>query len=86
MSRMTPLVRAFVEEGRVAECPIIDTHTHPDRFAGIYFPDPEPAGILRSMDRAGVTQLFIAPHAALFAPLDGNAAIGVDGSVRQYMK
>ena len=24
MSRMTPLVRAFVQQGKVAECPIID--------------------------------------------------------------
>jgi predicted TIM-barrel fold metal-dependent hydrolase len=73
MSRMTPLVQAFVEQGRVADCPVIDLHTHPDRFSGIYFPDPEPEGILRSMDRAGVTTIAIAPHAGLVMPVDGNA-------------
>jgi predicted TIM-barrel fold metal-dependent hydrolase len=72
MSRRTPLVERFLAEGRLDDCPIYDLHTHPDRFTGIYFPDPEMDGILRSMDRCGVKQIAIAPHAALFNPLDGN--------------
>ena len=73
MSRMTPLVHAFIEHGHLAACPIIDMHTHTDRFAGIYFPDPDPAGIVRTMDRCGVRLVVTAPHAALADPVEGNA-------------
>lgn len=72
MSRRTPLVERFLAKGKLADCPIYDLHTHPDRFAGIYFPDPEMDGILRAMDRCGVAKIAIAPHRALFSPLDGN--------------
>ncbi|HOS44010.1 MAG TPA: amidohydrolase family protein [Armatimonadota bacterium] len=72
MSRMTPLVEAFLAQGKLAACPIYDLHTHPDRFAGIYFPAPDVDGILRTMDRCGVAKIAIAPHAALLAPVEGN--------------
>jgi predicted TIM-barrel fold metal-dependent hydrolase len=72
MSRMTPLVKAFLEHGRLAECPVIDMHNHPDHFHGIYFPDPDPEGIIRTMDRCGVTMLTIAPHAAMADCVTGN--------------
>ncbi len=73
MSRMTPLVEVFMQQGVVQECPVIDMHTHPDAFRGIYFPDNEPDGILRTMDRCGVRRIAIAPHDALFDPPYGNA-------------
>ena len=72
MSRMTPLVRAFLAHGRVPDCPVIDMHTHPDRFHSIYFPHPELEGIIRTMDRCGERLIAIAPHAALFDPIYGN--------------
>lgn len=72
MSRMTPLVQEFLAYGRVPECPLIDMHTHPDRFHSIYFPDPSMDGIIRSMDRSGERLIVIAPHVALYEPLYGN--------------
>jgi predicted TIM-barrel fold metal-dependent hydrolase len=72
MSRTTPLVEAFRAFGRVADCPIVDLHTHPDAFQGIYFPAPDVDGILRTMDRANVRTIAIAPHTALFDPAYGN--------------
>lgn len=73
MSRITPLVRAFLAQGTAADCPVVDMHAHPDRFKDIYFPDPEPDGILRAMDRCHVTAIVAAPHAALMDPVIGNA-------------
>ncbi|MHB9023173.1 MAG: amidohydrolase family protein [Armatimonadota bacterium] len=75
MSRMTPLVREFLQHGRSLACPVIDLHTHPDRFRGIYFPDPSVEGILRGMDRCGVARIAGAPHAGLVDPHAGNAVI-----------
>ncbi|MHB9132081.1 MAG: amidohydrolase family protein [Armatimonadota bacterium] len=72
MSILTPLVQSFLAHGRVEACPIIDMHTHPDRFHSIYFPDPEIDGILRTMDRCNVRTIAIAPHFALADPVDGN--------------
>jgi len=72
MSRMTSLVREFLAHGRVPECPVIDMHTHPDRFHSIYFPHPDLDGILASMDRCGERLIAIAPHAALYEPAYGN--------------
>ena len=73
MNEITPLLSAFVSQGRVPDCPIIDMHTHPDAFQGIYFPAPDMDGILRTMDRANVRQIAIAPHNALFDPAYGNS-------------
>ncbi|HEY3417048.1 MAG TPA: amidohydrolase family protein [Armatimonadota bacterium] len=75
MSRTTPLVQAFLQHGRLPECPIIDLHTHPDRFRGIYFPDPSPQGILRGMDRCGIEHIAIAPHAGMVDAHTGNPAM-----------
>jgi len=72
MSRVTPLVQEFLREGRVADCPVIDMHTHPDRFHSIYFPNPDMEGILASMERSGERLIAIAPHAALYDPYYGN--------------
>ncbi len=72
MSRMTSLVQEFLRDGRVADCPVIDMHTHPDRFHSIHFPHPELDGILASMDRCGERLIAIAPHAALADPYYGN--------------
>lgn len=72
MSRMTPLVQAFIREGRVADCPLIDMHTHPGRFHSIYFPHPGMEGMLASMDRCGERLIAIVPHAALADPYYGN--------------
>ncbi len=72
MSRTTPLTEAFRTLGRVPDCPIIDLHTHPDAFQGIYFPAPDMDGILRTMDRANVRIIAMAPHTALKDPAYGN--------------
>ena len=72
MSRMTPLVREFMQHGRVPDCPVIDMHTHPDRFSGIHFPHADVDGILRTMDRGGVTIIAMALHAAMGDPRYGH--------------
>ncbi len=44
MSRMTPLVREFLRDGRVPDCPVIDMHTHPDRFQQHLLSSPRAGG------------------------------------------
>lgn len=70
----TPLVRAFWQNGRAAECPVIDMHGHLGPFPGIWFPRPTVEGMVHSMDRAGVRLLCFSPHASLLCPDIGNAA------------
>ncbi|HEY3379056.1 MAG TPA: amidohydrolase family protein [Armatimonadota bacterium] len=75
MSRNTPLVQAFRAHGRLASCPVIDMHTHADAYHAIYFPHPEPEGIIRSMDRCGIRLIVTTPHAALADAAYGNQVL-----------
>ena len=51
---------------------IIDTHGHMGNWAGIWFPNPDPADMIRTMDRCGVERLVFAHHDALQDPDSGN--------------
>jgi predicted TIM-barrel fold metal-dependent hydrolase len=74
MKRITPLVQAFIDHGRVADCPVIDMHCHPDRFRDSYFPHPEPQGIIATMDRCGIRRAVVASHAGMVDPYSGSRA------------
>jgi len=68
------LAEAFWNDGRSADCPVIDMHGHMGRWRGIWFPGAEPEAMVRTMDRCGVRLLLFCHHAALFCPEVGNAA------------
>jgi predicted TIM-barrel fold metal-dependent hydrolase len=70
----SPLAREFWEQGRAASCPIIDMHGHMGAWHSIYFPRPDPADMIRTMDECGVRLLVFSHHMALFAPDLGNRA------------
>ncbi|MBN1937237.1 MAG: amidohydrolase family protein [Anaerolineae bacterium] len=70
------LLQTFWAQGRVADCPIFDTHAHYGPFNGIYFPGRgEAAAMLSVMDRAGVRLAVVSGHTALVDPLRGNELV-----------
>ncbi len=71
----TPLARSFWQDGRCRECPVIDMHGHAGPFYGIWFPRAATEAMVHTMDQAGVRLLCLAPHASLFVPEIGNAAL-----------
>lgn len=73
MTNPSPLAREFVETGRTVSCPVIDMHGHYGPFQGIYMPSPDAAGMLRTMDRCGVTRVICSSHASLVDVDRGNA-------------
>ena len=66
------LARDFWEQGKSSSCPIYDMHGHMGPFHSIYFPRPEAADMLRTMDECGVRWLVFSHHAALNSPEPGN--------------
>lgn len=68
------LAQAFWEQGKSAACPIYDMHGHMGHFHSIYFPRPDAADMVRTMDEAGVRLLIFSHHAALFSPDIANSA------------
>lgn len=78
----SPLAREFWESGRSAACPIYDMHGHMGAWHSIYFPRPDAADMIRTMDECGVRLLVFSHHMALFAPDLGNR-LAVQ-AVRQY--
>jgi len=69
----SPIAAEFLATGKCATCPVIDMHTHPDRYRSIYFPAAEPEKIIEIMDGAGVRFIVGAPHMAMADPVRGNA-------------
>jgi uncharacterized protein len=67
------LAREFWEYGKSATCPIYDMHGHMGVWHSIYFPRPDAADMIRTMDECGVRLLAFSHHMALFAPDLGNA-------------
>ena len=51
------LAREFWEHGKSASCPIYDMHGHMGFYHSIYFPRGDTAGMIRTMDEAGVRML-----------------------------
>jgi len=62
---VSPLIKEFLEKGRSESCPVIDMHVHLGPFQGIYFPNPWPEDMIRTMDRCGVKMVVSSSHAAL---------------------
>jgi len=61
----SPLIKEFMDRGRSESCPVIDMHVHLGPYQGIYFPNPWPQDMIRSMDRCGVRMVVSSSHAAL---------------------
>ncbi len=78
----SPLAEAFWRDGRVDDCPVIDMHGHMGPWHSIYFPRPEAADMIRSMDSAGVRMLLFAHHWPLFG-VDIGHGVAID-AVRQF--
>ena len=64
----TGLGARFWEDGKCADCPVIDAHAHMGAWKGIYFPAAEGAAMVHRMDRAGVRTVVFSHHAALSSP------------------
>lgn len=62
------LAREFWEHGKSASCPIYDMHGHMGFYHSIYFPRGDTAGMIRTMDEAGVRMLTFSHHTALNSP------------------
>jgi len=78
---LSPLVKEFMEKGRSESCPVIDMHAHLGPFQGIYFPNPWPEDMIRTMDRCGVRMAVSSSHAAL---IDTRENIKMADIVRKY--
>jgi predicted TIM-barrel fold metal-dependent hydrolase len=68
------LAREFWEFGKSESCPIYDLHGHMGVWHSIYFPRPDAADMVRTMDECGVRLLVFSHHMALFAPEIANRA------------
>lgn len=75
------LVKEFMEYGKSSACPVIDMHTHLGPYQGIYFPNPSPEDMLRTMDRCGVKLAVSSSHAALIDPKENIKMVDV---VKKY--
>jgi predicted TIM-barrel fold metal-dependent hydrolase len=70
----SPLAEAFWRDGRCASCPVYDMHGHMGAWHSIYFPRPDAADMIRTMDGAGAKLLVFAHHGPLFSPDVGHDA------------
>jgi predicted TIM-barrel fold metal-dependent hydrolase len=68
----SPIVEELLTTGTLSSFKVIDTHGHMGGFSGIWFPNPEPADMVRTMDRCGVDKLVFSHHDALQNPFTGN--------------
>ena len=72
MKNPSELCAAFVRAGKVADCPIIDTHGHFGPFQGIYFPTRTAEDMVATLDRCGVRCIISSAHSAVVDPKRGN--------------
>ena len=70
-----------MEKGRSTSCPVMDMHAHLGPFRGIYFPNPKPEDMIRTMDRCGVRMVVSSSHAAL---IDTRENLKMADVVRRY--
>ncbi|MFC1582700.1 amidohydrolase family protein [Planctomycetota bacterium] len=66
------LVHEFIETGKSADCPVIDTHGHMGPFAGIYFPNASAERMVATLEKCGIRKLFFAHHHAMRDSAVGN--------------
>jgi predicted TIM-barrel fold metal-dependent hydrolase len=79
MNCSSAIVREFLANGRSQACPIIDMHGHYGPFGWVCMPRCEAAGMLHSMDRAGVKALVLAAHEGL--TIDTRAGNAITGEL-----
>jgi len=78
----SPIIEACLH-GNPRALPIIDVHSHPDRFRSIFFPVVEPSDMASFLDRAGVVMVCGVTHESLFADVhSGNDRM--ERLVRRY--
>lgn len=82
MSATAELWDRFLEDGRLADCPIYDMHGHMGPIYGLNINCPDVHSTIKHLDRAGVRRMVFCAHGALLAPQVGNAA-GIE-AVAQY--
>lgn len=78
---LSPLIKEFMEKGRSKSCPVIDMHAHLGPYQGIYFPNPSPEDMIRTMDRCGVRMAVSSSHASL---IDTNENYEMAKVVKKY--
>lgn len=78
---ISKLVREFMEKGKSESCRIIDMHGHLGPYQGIYFPNPSPKDMIRTMDRCGYRMIVSSSHAAL---IDTRENIKMLDVIRMY--
>ena len=66
------IVEELLTTGTLSSFKVIDTHGHMGPYAGIWFPNPEPADMVRTLDRCGVEKLVFSHHDALQNSAAGN--------------
>ena len=66
------IVDELLTTGTLTSFKAIDTHGHMGHYAGIWFPKPEAADMVDTMDRCGVEKLAFSHHDALQDPGPGN--------------
>ncbi len=62
------LAQRFWEEGRLADCPLLDFHAHMHECGGLFLPHETPEGMLRTMDAANVALLCFCGHVSMGVP------------------
>ena len=80
---LSPLTEEFMQKGRSESCPIVDMHGHLGPFQGIYFPNPSPEDMIRTMDHCGVKMIVSSSHASL---IDTKANVEMAKIVQRYPK
>ena len=78
----SPLVAEFVETGRSASCPVIDTHAHMGPYSRIYMPRNRAEDMIATMDRCGIRKTFFAHHRALRDSQLGNR--DAEAAIRRF--
>jgi len=78
---LSSIIKEFIEKGRSESCPVIDMHTHLGPYQGIYFPNPCPEDMIRTMDRCGVRMVVSSSHAAL---IDTRENVRMADVVKRY--
>ena len=67
------LAQRFWEEGRLADCPILDFHAHMHDWSALFLPRCQPEDMLRTMDACNVVMALFCGHVTLSVPAVGEA-------------
>lgn len=73
ISATSELAQRFWEEGRLADCPILDFHAHMHDWSGLFLPRRMPEEMLRTMDACNVVMALFSGHVTLSVPAAGES-------------